>query len=127
MIALALSALAALAPIKAILITVGILVVADMLSGIMAAHKRKEKITSAALGRTITKMFVYQTVVITGYLVQINLVGNAISIVSLVSGVIGMVEFKSLIENANEILGMDIFKEVMKQLGSKNDRLPPAP
>ena len=43
------------------------------------------------------------------------------------SGVIGMVEFKSLIENSNEILGMDIFKEVMKQLGSKNDRLPPAP
>lgn len=123
--ALLISAVSALAPIKAVLITVAILIIADMISGIIAAYKRGEQITSAALGRTITKMFVYQTVVISGYLMQEHLINNLIPVVSLIGGVIGMVEFKSLLENANEILGMDLFKEIIKQFSSKNN-LPPS-
>jgi len=118
---LAISAMAALAPIKPIMITVGILIVSDLITGVWAARKRGEPITSAALGRTISKMVVYQTAVITGFLLQRYLLGDALPVVNVIGGVIGMVEFKSFIENANCIVDGDVFKEILKKLGSKND------
>lgn len=118
---LAISAMAALAPIKPVMITVGVLIVSDLITGVWAAHKRGEPITSAALGRTISKMVVYQTAVITGFLLQRYLLGDALPVVNVIGGVIGMVEFKSFIENANYIVEGDVFKEILKKLGSKND------
>lgn len=115
------SSVALLIPIKAVIITVGIVVFADLFTGILAAIKRKEKITSAGLSRTVAKMAVYQTVIITGYLIQVNLIANMLPLVNIVGSVIGLVEFKSLIENANFILGDDLFREVIKKLASKND------
>jgi hypothetical protein len=66
-------------------------------------------------------MVVYQTAVVTGFLLQKYLLADAIPIVNIVGGIIGMVEFKSFIENANTIIEGDIFKDILKKLGSKND------
>ncbi len=118
---LMISAMAALAPIKPVMITVGILIVSDLITGVWAAHKRKEPITSAALGRTVSKMVVYQTAVVTGFLLQRYLLGDALPVVNVVGGMIGMVEFKSFMENSNAIVDGDIFKQIIKKLGSKND------
>ena len=115
------AALATLAPIKPVIITVGILIVSDLVTGVWAAKKRKEQISSAALGRTVSKMVVYQTAVITGFLLQKYLLNEAVPVVNIIGGVIGMVEFKSFIENANVIVDGDIMKEILKKLGSKND------
>ena len=116
------SSIAFLLPIKMVIITAGILLIADLITGIFAAKKRGEKITSAGLSRTVAKMAVYQTVIITGYMLQMNLLGNMVPVINIVGGVIGMVEFKSIIENANTILETDIFKEVMKRLSSVNNQ-----
>jgi hypothetical protein len=118
---LSIAVMAALAPIKPVMITVGILILSDLITGIWAARKRGETITSAALGRTVSKMVVYQTAVVTGFLLQKYLLADAIPIVNIVGGIIGMVEFKSFIENANTIIEGDIFKDILKKLGSKND------
>lgn len=118
---LSIAVMAALAPIKPVMITVGILIISDLITGLWAAKKRGETITSAALGRTVSKMVVYQTAVVTGFLLQKYLLADAIPIVNIVGGIIGMVEFKSFIENANTIIEGDIFKEILKKLGSKND------
>ena len=118
---LGIAVMAALAPIKPVMITVGILIISDLITGLWAAKKRGETITSAALGRTVSKMVVYQTAVVTGFLLQKYLLADAIPIVNIVGGIIGMVEFKSFIENANTIIEGDIFKEILKKLGSKND------
>lgn len=115
------SSVAFLLPIKLVIITAGVLILADLFTGILAAKKRGEKITSAALSRTVAKMAVYQTVIITGYMLQVNLLGNVVPVINLVGSVIGMVEFKSIVENANTILGTDIFKELIKRMSSKND------
>lgn len=117
-----LSMLAVLAPVKMVIITVGILIFADLIMGMWAAHKRGEIITSAALRRTITKMLVYQTCVITGFMLEKYLLGGSIPVIKLIGGVIGVVEFKSIIENANTVLGMDLFKEIIARLGSSNDK-----
>ncbi|WP_374028339.1 phage holin family protein [Bdellovibrio bacteriovorus] len=117
---LALTGLLVFAPIKAVIITVGVLIFADMILGIMAARKRGEAITSAGMRRSVTKMFVYQSAVMTGFLVETFLLGGLIPVNKLVGGVIGVVEFKSLLENVTEITGTD-FKEIIRKLGSKND------
>jgi hypothetical protein len=66
-------------------------------------------------------MVVYQTAVVTGFLLQRYLLGDALPVVNVVGGMIGMVEFKSFMENSNAIVDGDIFKQIIKKLGSKND------
>lgn len=115
-----LAALAVFAPIQAVVITVGILIFADLATGIWAAKKRGESIESARMRDSITKLLIYQTVIMTGFLVETFLLDGFIPVVKLAAAVIGMVELKSLLENANSILGRDLFKEILSKLGSKN-------
>lgn len=117
-----LATLAILAPIKAVMITVGVLVFIDLATGIWAAKKRGESITSAALRRTVSKLTIYQICIISGFLLQHYLISDVVQIVNLLGGVIGMVELKSVLENSNGILGYDLFQEIIKKLGSDNDK-----
>ncbi|HEY8367583.1 MAG TPA: phage holin family protein, partial [Bacteroidia bacterium] len=112
---------AALAPIHAVMISVGILIFADLATGMWAAKKRGENITSAAMRRTVSKLFIYQLAVITGFLLETHLLAQLLPVTKLVAGVIGLVEFKSILENANEILGQNIFTNLLSKLGSDND------
>lgn len=114
------SALAALAPIKAVIITVGILILADLFTGVLASLKRNERITSAKLRNSITKCLVYQIAVITGFLVQVHLLQNFIPIVNIVASLVGLTELTSVYENLNVIHGGNIFKRILTQLGSTN-------
>lgn len=117
----ALASLAALAPIKMVMITVGVLIMADLVTGIWAALKRGEKVSSAAMRRTISKMFIYQLAVICGFMLETYILDGIVPVAKIVAGVIGMVEFKSILENSNHIVGGDLFKIVIAKLGSDND------
>lgn len=120
---IALASLAALAPIHAIMISVGFLIVADLVTGIWAAKKRGEKISSAAMRRTISKIVIYQLAVISGFLLEKYLLSDLLPVSKIVAGVIGLVEFKSMLENSGSIVGGDIFKMILAKLGSENDKL----
>jgi hypothetical protein len=113
-----------LAPIHPVIISVGILIFADVVFGVWAAIKKGERISSKRLGHTIGKLFVYQGMIITGFFVETYLIGGSVPIVKMCAGFIGMVEFKSLLENASAILGRDLFKDVIDKLGSKSDKNP---
>ena len=115
-------AVALLTPIKSMLIATGLLIFADLILGVWAAHKRNEAITSAGLRRSVTKFLVYQLVIITGFVVEKWLLDDLLPVSKLVSGVIGLVELKSLLENANTIHGSDLFKTVINKLGSDNHK-----
>lgn len=117
---LALAFIAMLAPIHAVIVTVFVLVLADLATGIWASTKEGQKISSAKLRDTVTKLLIYQTVIITGFLVETYLISGVIPVVKLAGAVIGMVELKSLIENADRILGRSLFKDLIEKLGSKN-------
>lgn len=116
-----------LTPIHPVLISVGVLILADAVFGIWAAYKRGEQITSKRMGGTIVKLFVYNGVIVTGYLVQTHLLSEIVPVVKICAGYIGMVELKSLLENSSTILGRDLFKEVIDKLGSKSDKNPTDP
>lgn len=122
--AFALSILAIFAPIQPLLLAVGFLIAADTLTGIMAAHKRGEKITSSGFSRSIAKLFIYQTVIVTGFLMEKYLIADlGLPVVKLLAGVIGVTEFVSLLENAESITGLN-FSKIKKLLSSKNAEEP---
>lgn len=112
--------LAILAPIKPLLLACGALIVADMVTGILAAHKRKESINSADMRRSLTKMVVYQIAIISGFVLEKYMLDGLLPVSKVVSGVIGMVEFKSILENVSTIAGQDVLQMVLDKLGSKN-------
>lgn len=120
--ALTVTIIAVFAPIQAVIISVGVLVVADMITGIWAAAKQDKKITSAGLRRTVSKFVIYQIAILSGFLVEKYLAGDIVPIVKILGGVIGAVELKSILENANVIAGGDIFKSIIQKLGSQNDK-----
>lgn len=109
-----------LAPIKPLAIACGFLVVADMVTGIWAAYKRKEKINSAEMRRSVSKMLIYQLTIVSAFALEKWILEDTIPVSRIVSGVIGMVEFKSILENASAITGQDLLKMVIEKLGSKN-------
>lgn len=112
--------LASIAPIKAIIISVGILVLADLITGIFAAIKKKEKITAHKMRQTIPKIIVYEIAIITGFILEKYLLKSLIPISNLTAGVIGLVEFKSILENCDHILGHKTFKAIFGNLNSTN-------
>jgi phage-related holin len=113
--------LAILSPIKGVIVVGILLIIIDLVSGIWAAKKRGEAITSAGFRRTVTKLFVFNTAIIMGFLVEKYMIGSIFPVSKMVAGVIGLVEFKSILENLNSIYGINLFQTVIAQLGSKNE------
>lgn len=118
---LLLSALAAIAPIKAAVIVCGILVLADTITGIGAAAKRGEPIRAARMRRVVTKTLIYQAAILTSFLCERYLLDGTLPLSKLVSGIVGVVEMKSILENLDSISGGPLFQAVMGKLGSPND------
>lgn len=117
---LTISAIAVLAPVHSILIVTGILIVLDFITGIWAAYKREEKIKSARMRDSVTKMVIFQVAVISGFLMEKYMLDNSIPVSKIVAGVIAATEGLSLFENLNTISGKNVFGALIEKLGSRN-------
>lgn len=113
---------AVLAPIHTMMITVLVLLSADTLTGIWAAIKRNEGINSAGLRRTITKAVMYMLALICGFICQKYLLADILPVVNIIASAVGVVELKSILENADSITGGSLFKSLIEKLGSVNDK-----
>lgn len=105
-------------PIKATLITVMVLTVVDLITGILVARKKGKKITSSGLKRTIIKTTVYEVVVMLGFLTERYMTGDAVPVVKILAGFIGITELKSVMENIEIISGMSIVKLLIQKLNN---------
>lgn len=65
-----------LAPIKIFIVLVGLFIFLDTCFGVWAAKQQKQPLKSSKLARFISKLFVYNIVVITAYILDINLLGE---------------------------------------------------
>ncbi len=118
---LALSILAVFAPIKAAIITILVLVMVDLITGISAAKKRKDPITSAGFRRTIVKLVVYEGAMMLGFIAQKYLMEDSVPVANIISGFIGITELKSCLENMNTLSGTNVLETIVNKLGSEND------
>lgn len=121
--ALLASIIAVFAPLTMVIVTTGVLVFVDLMTGILAARKRGEKINSGGLRRTTSKSVVYLAGVCLGFLVEKYMIHDAFPISKIISGVIGLTELKSILENFDTINGGSFFKSIIKKLGSINDTI----
>jgi phage-related holin len=113
---LLIAALLVLAPIRASLAVTLLLTLADLVTGVLAARKRGEAITSAGFKKTVVKILVYEAVVILGFLVERFLVGDLLPIVKIAGGMVGLTELKSVLENLEELTGMPLLQAIINKL-----------
>lgn len=107
-----------LAPIQGILISIGLLILADTVLGLWKSKKLKTKITSRGLSSIISKLLLYQTAIITIWMIDKHIIGSVIGIFTeipffltkTVAACISLVELYSMKENLDQIVGRDVWK-----------------
>lgn len=110
-----------LMPVRAVMISVSVLVVADLITGLWASMKEKQRITSNAFGRTIGKTLQYQLAIVVSFVIETYLLAG-IPVVKVVSGLITVKEGKSFFENMHRITGIDFWNEILSKLNSAHEK-----
>lgn len=113
---LALTLVAVFAPTKQVLLSTLALILADLLFGLLAAKQQGQPITSSGLKRTVIKLFVYNSAILLSFLVGEYLVPMDLPIMKTVTGLIGVTELKSVLENLDIIHGGSFFKAIVTKL-----------
>ena len=115
--ALLIAITAILTPAVPIIIFTGVLIFSDTITGIWAAVKRKEKITSRALGRTATKIVLYSAVILLTFGFEVFFPAlQYVHMGQIASGYICLVELKSIYENVSDITGLDIWSHLVGKI-----------
>ena len=110
---ISLAVLAILAPIQTAILGVGFLITADLITGIIAAYKRGETISSARLKNTAVKLLVYNLLIAQKYLTPwIPFTNVALSFLAII-------EVKSLGENFQSITGISFVTYLKSYLNNK--------
>ena len=100
-------AIAFFMPILSLLIATGILICADMVTGMFAAYHRKEKICSKKMGATVTKTILYFIAIILAHVME-RLFWEGSKISTVVAGIFALIEFKSNLENISVVTGINL-------------------
>lgn len=111
-----LALIAFLMPVKMAMAAVIGLVALDLISGLLAAPHRKQKVTSEGLKRTIVKLFVYEIVIALALVTETYLTQDLIPLVKLSTSYIGITELKSILENIEDITGVPVLKTIIDSL-----------
>jgi hypothetical protein len=119
--AILMACVAVLAPAKPLVLASTFLVLVDLITGIVAARKRGEAITSQGLRRTLSKLAVYEVALLLAFIAEKYLIIDLLPIAKIVSSFIAVTELKSVYENLNEIGGGDILKALISKLNGPND------
>jgi phage-related holin len=105
-------------PIFAAMMAAGGLIIADTITGVMKAKKKKTPITSRRLASVLSKMLLYQILIVSAHICETYLVAE-LPFVKLVLGAVALVEFKSILENTSEYLGKDVVKSILDKITRK--------
>ena len=117
-IKISLSVLAILAPIQTAILGVGFLIVADLITGIVAAYKRGEPIRSERLKNTAVKMLVYNLLLTSSFIAETYLT-PWIPFTNVALSFLAIIEVKSLGENFQSITGISFVTYLKSYLNNK--------
>lgn len=106
-----------LMPIGDFIILISILLIADFITGVMAAKKRGEKITSKGWRRTAVKIWIYaMAIVLTQYLKVTFIKDWDINLARSVALFIVTIEAKSIDENFEELTGISLLSKIINKI-----------
>lgn len=101
-------------PTFPMLLAIGFFVISDFVTGIIAAKKRGETICSKKMRPTITKGIGYMVAILVAHVFQRHF-SPSIEVMKIVSGLIAIIELKSIDENFRDITGKSLFKQFLKK------------
>jgi phage-related holin len=106
-----------------------VMTLVDLITGLLAARKRGEAVTSLGLRRTVTKLMVYELLVCLAFITEMYLTGPMVPVVKIFAGFIGLTELKSVMENLETLTGMPLIKTLIDKLTNveKTHDDPPSP
>lgn len=108
------------APIAKLMFIIGLLVTFDIITGVIAAKKRGEKITSKKLGATVIKTLLYFITIILAQIMQNNFLQSFDqSITKAVGALFAVIEFKSNLENISSATGIDLIDNFKQYIETK--------
>ena len=115
----ALAILSFFAPIKGIFVTVTLFIILDTFMGVWKAKNMGVPITSRGLSAVISKMLLYQALVLTTFCLDTFIIGDIVESIfsvehlptKIISVVLVYIEMKSVDENYKEVKGVSILKE----------------
>ena len=102
-------------PAGQFVLLVGFFIIADTITGLVAANKRGEAITSKRGSDVIRKFLVYGCGVIVAHVIQREFVSD-FPCMKIISGLIAFNELKSIDENIKSISGFSLFEFFIKKL-----------
>lgn len=100
-------------PLFPLMFSIGILIFIDFITGVQAAKKRGEEITSKKMRPTVTKGLGYMAALLAAHVFE-NVIPGLESM-KIVAGLIAVIEIKSLDENLRTITGKSLFKQFTKR------------
>lgn len=107
-----------LLPIKVNMIAVGVLIILDTIIGTWASVKSGNKFTSKKLGNSISKMVLYQLLIISAHLCEVYIT-PIIPFISITLGFLAVTEFLSIGEGFSKITGLSFVQYIKKYLDEK--------
>ena len=113
---LIIATVAILSPVVPLLLTIGFLIVIDFIFGMYRAHKTGEKITSRKMGNTISKILLYNLMVISVYFLDHYILKTGLNLEKIAASLIGIVELKSLDESFVKLFGWSIYDKIKKAI-----------
>jgi phage-related holin len=106
-------------PISGIAISLVMAVVIDFISGIWAAKKRKEKISSHVMRNSVTKLLCYSMTIVFCWVIQKEVFAlEWAKLVNLATALIALSELKSILENFGTITGNKVFNSIFAEINS---------
>lgn len=105
-------------PIYAAMIAVLILIMIDTITGIIAARRSKETITSKKFGGVVTKFVIYQTLIIAANLCELYLF-PLLPFLKISLAFLAITEFGSIGENFQKATGYSILRYVKKYMDNR--------
>lgn len=129
--AIFLSIITFFSPIHFILLMVGALILLDTTTGILAAKKRGEKITSKKMGAVVSKFIVYHLAILTLYILDVALINEfTIEYIKLSTQYVStklagltiafieltFIELTSVRENVETIFNIDVNKKFKRMI-----------
>lgn len=113
-VAAVMSSLTLIAPAANLMFVIGLLVVSDFVTGVLAARKREETINSKKMRNSVTKGIGYMVAILVAYMMQKVFIKD-FEVMKIVAALIAFIELKSIDENLESLTGKSLFNQFLKK------------
>ena len=113
-----------LLPVQNAIIATVLIVFLDLVLGVSASLKEGYRISSRSLRRTVAKIFVYEITIILAWVIEVYMIDYPL--LKAATGLIGIVEGKSCLENLYRLTKVDLLKIIIDKFQLVYDTVKPS-